>query len=93
MPFSKQASDTCGINFFGTLRVLKALMPLLRPHGRVVNVVSMAGISALSQLAPQLKARIRSEARAFPAPPCRRRAPFESSPTTDPPMCTNDVHQ
>ena len=39
-PFCEQASVTVAYNFTGTLRVIKALFPLIRPHGRVVNVSS-----------------------------------------------------
>ena len=42
-PFSEQASVTVANNFTGTLRVTKALFPLIRPHGRVVNVSSTGG--------------------------------------------------
>ena len=42
-PFSEQASVTVANNFTGTLRITKALFPLIRPHGRVVNVSSTLG--------------------------------------------------
>lgn len=44
-PFKDQARTTMAINFFGTLSVTKALLPLLRksPSPRIVNVASMAG--------------------------------------------------
>lgn len=43
-PFAIQAEHTNRINFFGTLNLCKALFPLLRPHARVVNVSSRAGL-------------------------------------------------
>ncbi|KAH7966952.1 hypothetical protein HPB49_020882 [Dermacentor silvarum] len=43
-PFAEQAEVTVKTNFFGTLNVCKELFPLLRPHARVVNVSSMAGM-------------------------------------------------
>jgi carbonyl reductase 1 len=43
-PFSDQATNTIRINFTGTLNLCKALFPLLRPHARVVNVSSRAGM-------------------------------------------------
>ena len=46
-PFSVQASETIRINFTGTLNLCKALFPLLRPHARVVNVSSRAGMLSL----------------------------------------------
>uniref|UniRef100_A0A2L2XX33 carbonyl reductase (NADPH) n=1 Tax=Parasteatoda tepidariorum TaxID=114398 RepID=A0A2L2XX33_PARTP len=42
-PFSEQAINTIGINYFATLDVCHELFPLLRKHARVVNVSSSAG--------------------------------------------------
>jgi carbonyl reductase 1 len=44
-PFEKQASITVNTNFFGTLNVTQALLPLLResPSPRIVTVASHAG--------------------------------------------------
>jgi carbonyl reductase 1 len=42
-PFYEQATVTLRTNFFSTHRVCVILFPLLRPHGRVVNVPSSAG--------------------------------------------------
>ena len=39
----EQASLTIATNFTGTLRLTKALLPLTRPHARIVNVSSMMG--------------------------------------------------
>ncbi|KAL3242809.1 hypothetical protein MRX96_020974 [Rhipicephalus microplus] len=43
-PFAEQAEVTVKTNFFGTLNVCKELFLLLRPHARVVNVSSLAGM-------------------------------------------------
>uniref|UniRef100_A0A023FKP1 carbonyl reductase (NADPH) n=1 Tax=Amblyomma cajennense TaxID=34607 RepID=A0A023FKP1_AMBCJ len=43
-PFAEQAEVTLKTNFFGTLNVCKELFPLLRPHARVVNLSSCAGM-------------------------------------------------
>ena len=43
-PFAEQARVTVRINFTGTLNLCNALFPLLRPHARVVNVSSRAGM-------------------------------------------------
>ena len=43
-PFAVQAVNTIRINFTGTLNLCNALSPLLRPHARVVNVSSRAGL-------------------------------------------------
>eukprot|EP00051_Salpingoeca_urceolata_P026894 m.479184 g.479184 ORF g.479184 m.479184 type:complete len:282 (-) comp21354_c0_seq1:230-1075(-) len=42
-PIDVQAAETMAVNFYGTKRVCEALLPLLRPGARVVNVGSMAG--------------------------------------------------
>ena len=55
-PFAQQAEETCAVNFVGTLRVCQALLPMLRPHARVVNVSSVAGASTI--LSPALRARV-----------------------------------
>ena len=44
VPFAEQAENTMNVNFFGTLNVCKYLFPLLKPHARVVQVSSMAGL-------------------------------------------------
>ncbi|RWS25914.1 carbonyl reductase [NADPH] 1-like protein [Leptotrombidium deliense] len=43
-PVLEQAENTVGTNFFGTRNVCNILFPLLRPHARVVNVSSSAGM-------------------------------------------------
>ena len=48
-PFSEQASVTVANNFTGTLRISKALFPLIRPHGRIVNVSSRVGQLSILQ--------------------------------------------
>ena len=52
-PFLEQATNTLRTNFTGTLNVTRALMPLLRLHGRVVNVSSM--MSRLKQVSADLQ--------------------------------------
>lgn len=56
VPFLDQAKETVNINFKGTLNLSNALMPMLRPNGRIVNVSS--GISSLSLLSEELQERI-----------------------------------
>eukprot|EP00731_Ephydatia_muelleri_P006554 Em0003g802a len=43
LPPIEQASLTIATNFTGTLRLTKALLPLTRPHARIVNVSSIMG--------------------------------------------------
>jgi len=42
--FGEQAENSADINYFGTKRICEALFPLLKPHSRVVNVSSQAGL-------------------------------------------------
>ena len=42
-PFAEQARPTIRTNFYGTLAVTEALVPLMRNGGRLVNVASMSG--------------------------------------------------
>ena len=42
-PFLEQATVTLKTNFTGTLNISKAFIPIVRPHGRIVNVSSTAG--------------------------------------------------
>ncbi|PRP86548.1 fimbrin/plastin [Planoprotostelium fungivorum] len=49
---------TVGCNYYGTLDLTKALLPLIRPQGRIINVSSMAG--KLNTVSPQLAERFRS---------------------------------
>ncbi len=42
-PFGQQARETLRTNFFGNLRVSQILLPILRPHARVVNVSGSVG--------------------------------------------------
>ena len=58
-PYSKMARETLRINFFGTLNLSRALLPLMRPNGRVVNVASRAGM--LGQVARKLQKELMRE--------------------------------
>lgn len=46
VPFVEQAINTIQVNFFALVDVCKELFPLLRPHARVVNLSSSAGMLA-----------------------------------------------
>ncbi|KAG9351883.1 hypothetical protein JZ751_023134 [Albula glossodonta] len=58
-PFGEQAEVTMRTNFLGTLKVSRALFPLLRPNARVVNVSSFVSQRALGQCNPQLQEKFR----------------------------------
>lgn len=56
-PFGEQALKTNETNYFGTKNVCEILFPILKPHSRVVNVSSTAGL--LKQITSQtLKAKL-----------------------------------
>ena len=42
-PFIEQATNTLATNFTGTLNMSRAFIPIMQPHGRIVNVSSSAG--------------------------------------------------
>ncbi|XP_077336051.1 carbonyl reductase [NADPH] 1-like [Lithobates pipiens] len=60
-PFSIQAEVTLRTNFFATLDVCHELLPLIKPHGRVVNVSSMVSPRALAQCSREFQERFRSD--------------------------------
>lgn len=57
-PYAEQARVTIDCNYFGTLRVCKALLPLLRSHSRVVYVSSTVGL--LKVVSPPLREKFSS---------------------------------
>jgi carbonyl reductase 1 len=61
-PFTQQAAPTMLTNYFGTLHMTQALLPLLRKSAspRLVNVASMAGHLKILK-SPQLKERFTSD--------------------------------
>eukprot|EP00058_Branchiostoma_floridae_P009646 XP_002595134.1 hypothetical protein BRAFLDRAFT_118600 [Branchiostoma floridae] len=59
VPFGTQVEQTVGVNFFGTLAVSKALLPIIRPHGRVVNVSGQISQMSLKKCSAELQARFR----------------------------------
>nr|XP_028582967.1 carbonyl reductase [NADPH] 1-like [Podarcis muralis] len=60
-PFAIQAEVTLRTNFFATRDICRELLPLMKPNGRVVNVSSMCGASALSQCSQDLQQKFRSD--------------------------------
>ena len=59
-PFSVQAKETIRINYTSTLNLCDAVFPLLRPHARVVNVSSRAGLLRTVK-DPNIKAKLLDE--------------------------------
>ncbi|AKT40241.1 SDR family oxidoreductase [Chondromyces crocatus] len=55
------ARQTIDTNFFGPLRVTEALLPLLRPSGRIVMISS--GLGDRSKLGPERRARFETPSR------------------------------
>jgi len=60
-PFDERARVIMDTNFFGTLRVCEALVPLVRDGGRVVHLSSQVGHVAFAKLAPGLQNSFKSE--------------------------------
>ncbi|XP_063298645.1 carbonyl reductase [NADPH] 1-like [Pelobates fuscus] len=60
-PFGTQAEVTMKTNFYGTRDVCKELLPLIKPHGRVVNVSSIVSYNSLGRCSPELQKVFRSE--------------------------------
>ncbi|XP_040606374.1 carbonyl reductase [NADPH] 3 [Mesocricetus auratus] len=61
-PFDIQAEMTLRTNFFATRNVCTELLPIMKPHGRVVNVSSLQGSKALENCSEDLQERFRSDA-------------------------------
>ncbi|KAG7273020.1 hypothetical protein CRUP_011904 [Coryphaenoides rupestris] len=60
-PFATQAEVTLKTNYFATRDMLTHFLPLVKPGGRVVNISSFVGSSALNKCSPALQERFRSE--------------------------------
>lgn len=58
VPFPEQAIVTIQTNFHGTLNVCRALLPILKPHARLVNISSHLG--GLAQLSEDLQKKFSS---------------------------------
>uniref|UniRef100_A0A914EDH0 Carbonyl reductase n=1 Tax=Acrobeloides nanus TaxID=290746 RepID=A0A914EDH0_9BILA len=43
-PIDKEAEHVLGVNYYGTKRITNALLPLIRPGGRIVNLCSLMGV-------------------------------------------------
>ncbi|XP_059542399.1 carbonyl reductase [NADPH] 3 [Myotis daubentonii] len=61
-PFDIQAEVTLKTNFFATRNVCNELLPIIKPHGRVVNISSLLGSRALEQCSQPLQELFRCEA-------------------------------
>ncbi|XP_069058620.1 carbonyl reductase [NADPH] 1-like isoform X1 [Pleurodeles waltl] len=60
-PFHIQAEVTIKTNFFATRDVCTEFLPLIKPHGRVVNVSSMSSQHALAKCSKDLQNKFRSD--------------------------------
>ncbi|XP_069058618.1 carbonyl reductase [NADPH] 1-like [Pleurodeles waltl] len=60
-PFHTQAEVTLKTNFFATRDVCTELLPLMKPHGRVVNVSSLLSQHALAKCSKDLQGKFRSD--------------------------------
>ncbi len=59
-PFAHQATVTMATNYTATMDTCRILTPLIKPHGRVVNVASGAGKMSYDKMSEELKARFRA---------------------------------
>ncbi|XP_019585851.1 carbonyl reductase [NADPH] 3 [Rhinolophus sinicus] len=60
-PFDIQAEVTLKTNFFATRNVCTELLPIIKPHGRVVNISSRVGTNALENCSENLQEKFRCE--------------------------------
>ncbi|XP_005375781.1 PREDICTED: carbonyl reductase [NADPH] 3 isoform X1 [Chinchilla lanigera] len=60
-PFDIQAELTLKTNFFATRNVCTELLPIVKPHGRVVNISSLQGSKALEDCSEALQERFRCD--------------------------------
>ena len=60
-PFHLQAKAAVGTNFFGTLLVLRSLLPIMRANSRIVNMTSYIGSLTLERCSPLLQSFFRSD--------------------------------
>ncbi|KAL1788437.1 carbonyl reductase [NADPH] 3 [Sigmodon hispidus] len=60
-PFDIQAEMTLKTNFFATRNVCTELLPIMKPHGRVVNVSSLQGSRALENCSEDLQEKFRCD--------------------------------
>ncbi|XP_052014819.1 carbonyl reductase [NADPH] 3 isoform X2 [Apodemus sylvaticus] len=61
-PFDVQAEVTLKTNFFATRNVCTELLPIMKPHGRVVIISSLQGLKALENCSEDLQERFRCDA-------------------------------
>jgi len=60
-PFGTQAERTFSINYYGTLNLCNALLPIVNTNGRVVHVSSTTSLWNLKKCSPELQAKFRSD--------------------------------
>ncbi|KAM5125026.1 carbonyl reductase [NADPH] 3-like [Callospermophilus lateralis] len=60
-PFDIQAEMTLRTNFFATRNVCTELLPIMKPHGRVVNISSLQGLKALENCSEDLQEKFRCD--------------------------------
>ncbi|XP_008573938.1 PREDICTED: carbonyl reductase [NADPH] 3 [Galeopterus variegatus] len=60
-PFDIQAEMMLKTNFFATRNVCTELLPIMKPHGRVVNISSLHGLIALENCSEDLQEKFQSE--------------------------------
>ncbi|XP_007965747.3 carbonyl reductase [NADPH] 3 [Chlorocebus sabaeus] len=61
MPFDIKAEMTLKTNFFATRNMCNELLPIMKPHGRVVNISSLQCLRAFENCSEDLQEKFRSE--------------------------------
>ncbi|XP_017381704.1 carbonyl reductase [NADPH] 3 [Cebus imitator] len=60
-PFDVKAELTLKTNFFATRNICNELLPIMKPHGRVVNISSLQCLRAFENCSEDLQEKFRSE--------------------------------
>uniref|UniRef100_G7P114 carbonyl reductase (NADPH) n=1 Tax=Macaca fascicularis TaxID=9541 RepID=G7P114_MACFA len=61
MPFDIKAEMTLKTNFFATRNMCNELLPIMKPHGRVVNISSLQCLRAFENCSEDLQEKFRSD--------------------------------
>ncbi|XP_077993184.1 carbonyl reductase [NADPH] 1-like [Glandiceps talaboti] len=60
VPFIQQAEETMTINFYGRYNVYQTLSPIIKPHGRIVEVAGKSGMKMMELMPAELASKFRS---------------------------------
>ncbi|XP_077993183.1 carbonyl reductase [NADPH] 1-like [Glandiceps talaboti] len=60
VPFIEQAEETINCNFYGRYNVYQTLSPIIKPHGRIVEVAGKSGMKMMELMPAELASKFRS---------------------------------